>query len=1068
MTIGHLGLPFALDPLAGRPEVTRDEAAAIGREVWSLEAEAAALPGERDRNFLLRTKRGERFVLKISSAAETPARVELQDRLLLEARRREPSLRLPEGVPAGEGLAVSRRFGGAEHRVRLFRYLEGVPLSRIRRRPPALLDAVGALAGRLQRALAGFSHPGLEEQAIPWAPRHAATVIEAAAAVVPDPGRRALYEKTAAWVLPELPGLLALPAVAIHNDANDDNLMLTRGEPEAASPERLALLDFGAAVRAPAVVEAATAALYAGLASREPLRAAARVLAGFARERPLGEAEADRFRVAGAVRALVSAGVAALRRARIPGTTSDPYLLVSEVGVWRFLTALAAEPPPVTTGRFRLAAGHEPLADRVRRAGVAVRAAKRALAPIPLGDRPRRLDLSPENAEVDPEAGPESLRNLVGAADGRRAVGRHLEPRLSEIAPESPLPDPAAEPRTVSLGIEVFAPAGTPVRAPLGGEVVGRTGDLRDAPTRLRHEAEGVRFETVYRGLDRDPGTGPRVRRGDPLGRVASGAPDGWPPHLHFQVTLADFDGAPPRRASPADAPLLGALTSDPAEFFGLRELGPAPSGELEPQLTARRRHFSRALSIAYDDPIGVVRGRGARLYDGLGRDYLDMVNNVCHVGHAHPRVAAAIARQARLLNTNTRYLYRQLTDYAERLAATLPDPLEVVFLTNSGSEANDLALRLARAHLGRRETLVFEGGYHGNLSSLIEVSPYKLDGKGGGPGPEWLRRLPLPDGYRGRFRSGEPAFPEALIADARERVRAAGPATLIAEAIPSCGGQIVPPPGYLRSLYRAVRAAGGVIVADEVQTGFFRVGPAGWAFASVQEPRAPGIGTPSRGIPSDGRRNGAAPTGGAPSGAGPPLVGTPVVAAPVVGPPRVGTPEGGRPEGRPEAPDIVTLGKPAGNGHPLGAVVTTRAVSRSFETGMEYFNTFGGNPVSCAAGLAVLEVIEEEGLAEHAEAVGNRLLEGLAELSGRYPILGDVRGRGLFLGFELVRDPDTRTPATAEARRIVNRLREFRILNAVDGPDANVVKIKPPLVFSHRDADRYLSALEIVLREQL
>ena len=1038
---------------------------------------------------------------------------------------------------------MSRRFGGAEHRVRLFRYLEGVPLSRIRRRPPALLDAVGALAGRLQRALAGFSHPGLEEQAIPWAPRHAATVIEAAAAVVPDPGRRALYEKTAAWVLPELPGLLALPAVAIHNDANDDNLMLTRGEPEAASPERLALLDFGDAVRAPAVVEAATAALYAGLASREPLRAAARVLAGFARERPLGEAESDRFRVAVAARALVSAGVAALRRARIPGTTSDPYLLVSEVGVWRFLTALAAEPPPVTTGRFRLAAGHEPLAGRVRRAGVAVRAAKRALAPIPLGDHPRRLDLSPENAEVDPEAGPESLRNLVAATDGRRAVGRHLEPRLPEIAPESPLPDPAAEPRTVSLGIEVFAPAGTPVRAPLGGEVVGRTGDLRDAPTRLRHEAEGVRFETVYRGLDRDPGAGARVRRGDPLGRIASGAPDGWPPHLHFQVTLADFDGAPPRRVSPADAPLLGALTPDPAEFFGLWELGPAPSGELaargkssphprrsgrgtgihpdsgmrgtlptgrwveslprfappsfagrgnpprtpprrrcaphlypgdfhhrllELQLTARRRHFSRALSIAYDDPIGVVRGRGARLYDGLGRDYLDMVNNVCHVGHAHPRVAAAIARQARLLNTNTRYLYRQLTDYAERLAATLPDPLAVVFLTNSGSEANDLALRLARAHLGRRETLVFEGGYHGNLSSLIEVSPYKLDGKGGGPGPEWLRRLPLPDGYRGRFRSGEPAFPEALIADARERVRAAGPATLIAEAIPSCGGQIVPPPGYLRSLYRAVREAGGVIVADEVQTGFFRVGPAGWAFASVQEPRAPGIGTPSRGIPSDGRRNGAAPTGGAPSGAGPPLVGTPVVAAPVVGPPRVGTPEGGRPEGRPEAPDIVTLGKPAGNGHPLGAVVTTRAVSRSFETGMEYFNTFGGNPVSCAAGLAVLEVIEEEGLAEHAEAVGNRLLEGLAELSGRYPILGDVRGRGLFLGFELVRDPDTRTPATAEARRIVNRLREFRILNAVDGPDANVVKIKPPLVFSHRDADRYLSALEIVLREQL
>ena len=203
------------------------------------------------------------------------------------------------------------------------------------------------------------------------------------------------------------------------------------------------------------------------------------------------------------------------------------------------------------------------------------------------------------------------------------------------------------------------------------------------------------------------------------------------------------------------------------------------------------------------------------------------------------------------------------------------------------------------------------------------------------------------------------------------------------------------------------MRNAGGVIVADEVQTGFGRTGPEFWAFLAVQDSRE-----------------------------------------------RL-------------TPDIVTLGKPAGNGHPLGAVVTSRELARSFETGMEYFNTFGGNPVSCAAGLAVLDVIREERLAEHAAAVGGQLFGGLTALASRYPILGQVRGRGLFLGFEMVRDPSSREPATEEARRLVNRLRDFGILNSTDGPDANVIKLKPPLPFSSPDAANYLEILETVLEEQ-
>ena len=1017
------GLPFPIDPLRHRPRVAVREAAAAADALWGLKVRATPLPGERDANFLLEDDSSERFVLKISSASERPERLGLQHALIARARERDPALRLPEAVPTTAGaLPGWRDFGGRGHRVRLFRYLEGLPLSAFRCRPHALLESVGGLVGRVQRALDGFDDPELDVQEIPWAPAHAPAVIAAASGILREEDNSGIYRNVADSIRDALPDLLALPAGALHNDANDDNLLLAAGKPETAKPEDVALLDFGDSLRGPLICEAATAALYIAASAFEPLPAAARVLAGFAAERPVSEGEADLFGVALATRALVSAGVAALRRTEVAGAAADEYLMVSQAGVWRVLRAIEAEAPEVTTGRFRMAAGFSPLPRLAERRAAVRRAAAHATAPVPLPGAPVALDLSPESPVIDPGAAAETLRAAVAAATeaAGAAIGRYLEPRVPETVARKGPQGPRTEPATLQLGIEIFAPAGTVVRAPLAGEVdwiSDRPGDSgHGVSAGIRHAFDGEVLWTSYRHLDPGclktlvPGRG--VEAGETLGTVAESAGGGDPPpHLQFQVLLGRLRGQPPRRATAADLPVLSALSADPLDFFGL-----GPEARVRPEvreerggglLEARRRRFSSALSISYDIPIRVVRGRGARLYDDTGRDYLDMVNNVAHVGHAHPRVADAIARQAALLNTNTRYLYRQLTDYAERLADTFPAPLEVVFLTNSGSEANDLALRIARAHLGRRETLVFDGGYHGNLTSLIEVSPYKLDGRGGRPGPPWLHRLPMPDGYRGRFREADGNFPASLIGDAGRRVRAVGPATLIAEAILSCGGQIVPPPGYLGALYQAVRSAGGVIVADEVQTGFGRTGPQFWAFLAVQDSRE-----------------------------------------------RL-------------TPDIVTLGKPAGNGHPLGAVVTSRELARSFETGMEYFNTFGGNPVSCAAGLAVLDVIREERLAEHAAAVGGQLFGGLTALASRYPILGQVRGRGLFLGFEMVRDPSSREPATEEARQLVNRLRDFGILNSTDGPDANVIKLKPPLPFASDDAAHYLEILETVLEEQ-
>jgi 4-aminobutyrate aminotransferase-like enzyme len=359
-----------------------------------------------------------------------------------------------------------------------------------------------------------------------------------------------------------------------------------------------------------------------------------------------------------------------------------------------------------------------------------------------------------------------------------------------------------------------------------------------------------------------------------------------------------------------------------------------------------------------------------------------------------------------RLLNTNTRYLHDNVLAYAERLTSLLPNHLDTAFFTNSGSEANELALRLARTATGRPDVACVDVAYHGNTQRLVEISPYKFNGPGGAGKRDDVQVVPLPDPYRGAHRGSGAHVADAYLGEARsvleERAAHGHPAgALIAEAIPSVAGQVVPPPGWLAGLFDAGRAVGAVAIADEVQVGFGRVGVDMWAFGA--------------------------------QGA---------------------------------TPDVVTMGKPIGNGHPLGAVVTTRAIAEAFANGMEYFNTFGGNPVSAAIGLAVLDVIEDEGLQEHARVTGARLLGGLRELQADHRPIGDVRGMGLFVGFELVADRQERTPDAAIATELVNRAAERGVLLSTDGPDHNVIKIKPPLVFSDADADRLVETVDLVLTE--
>ncbi|HZJ42725.1 MAG TPA: aminotransferase class III-fold pyridoxal phosphate-dependent enzyme [Pyrinomonadaceae bacterium] len=419
-----------------------------------------------------------------------------------------------------------------------------------------------------------------------------------------------------------------------------------------------------------------------------------------------------------------------------------------------------------------------------------------------------------------------------------------------------------------------------------------------------------------------------------------------------------------------------------------------------------RERLLGRNLSIAYRNPVKIVRGEMQYLFDESGRRFLDAYNNVAHVGHCNPRVVEAGQRQMALLNTNTRYLSDNVLNLAERIIATLPEKLNTCFFVNSGSEANELALRLARAHTGAIDLIVLDHAYHGNTTTMIDISPYKHDGPGGIGPPAWVHKVPLPDLYRGLYRGVGPEIASLYSQHVVAVINSLWTTDkklcgFIAESLPSVGGQILLPESYLGQVYSVVRAAGGVCIADEVQTGYGRVGSHFWGFE------------------------------------------------------RYGV-----------VPDIVVLGKPIGNGHPLGAVITTKEIAQSFNNGMEFFSTFGGNNVSAAIGTAVLEVVLDERLQAHAASTGEQLLNELRKLMKHHSCIGEVRGTGFFIGVELVEHRETLEPATELADRVVNEMRERAILLGTDGPFHTVIKIRPPMPFSAGDATELVLNLDQVLHD--
>jgi 4-aminobutyrate aminotransferase-like enzyme/Ser/Thr protein kinase RdoA (MazF antagonist) len=997
-------------------EITTSFAEKIALELYGFQTRAKALVGEYDKNFHLTSEHGE-FVFKIMHPQAERETLELQIAALEHIAGQNPELNAPRVQRTKENNFVeSIEAADGKRLVWMLSYISGKLYANVKPHTPELLESFGKLLATFDKALLNFEHPAAK-RTLKWDLAKAEWTMQHVNDIA-DEAQRNIVERILANYLQSIqPALSEVRSSVIHNDANDYNVLVDNGVVTS-------LIDLGDMLFTPTINELAIAAAYAVMGHDDPLSAVVSMVSGYHSVLTLTEKELELLFPLIQTRLAVSVTNSAIQKRLRP---DDPYVVISEKPAWELLEKLERVPPRLAYYGFLEACDLE-----IPNAKNVVNILKNytgQFAPI-LGEKLEAyhvLDLTPSSAlysgdprQHDSAALSKTIDAEIESVGVNVAIGRYNEPRLlytSDIFARTDAP--TSDRRTVHIGLDLFAKAGTPIYAPLEGIIesfANNTTALDYGPVIvLRHELDGAVFHTLYGHLSleslENKQKGQKIAKGEMFATLGAAPTNGdWPPHLHFQILVDDLGLSKdfPGVSFPNERETFKALCPDPNLILGLDANRLAvPELNVEAHVKERKTRLGRNLSISYRRPIVMARGYMQYMFDDNGQRHLDMYNNVPHVGHNHPHVVEAARRQFGILNTNTRYLNKDLVRYAERLTATLPESLSVVFMTASGSEANELALRLARTYTNNYDIVAMTSGYHGHTTSMIDISQYKFAGPGGKGAPQWVHLVPVADCYRGEYKYGDEDAGEKYARSVKEviseaKARGRSIAGFICETFPSVGGQIVLPQGYLEHTYKHIRAAAGVCIADEVQTGFGRIGTHFWGFEQ-------------QGV----------------------------------------------------VPDIVVLGKPIGNGYPMGAVVTTPEIADAFNNGMEYFSTFGGNTVACAVGNAVLDVLEQEQLQAHSLELGNYLLERMRPLVDKHAIVGDVRGSGLFLGMELVRDRVTLEPADAEASYLVNRMREHRILLGIDGPYHNVVKMRGPLPFSKDDADFFLDVLNKVLQEE-
>lgn len=999
------------------PHIATSTAESLSLKYYGLKGSAEALPGEWGGVFKVVTREGKKFCLKILPDHVPSGFIQRENTVLKHLQAMRLQLAFPVLVPAENGHhQVSTKYG----EMRLFEWVEGRLWKDVNPKSPELLASLGSALGRLSKVLRHLdvNHSAWEEsRSFQWAP-HSATWVRDHRDMF-EGERRDLFDHFLDLLERKtVPAVSGLRCALNYNDANDHNIIVSE---DALSPVVTGFIDFGDVAPGPLVNDLAICLAYAMMDHPDPLSAGQQVVKAYHRECPLSEDELYVLFGLTVGRLLISVTKAAQRALEDPG---NAYWQVSAQQAWQLFARLRYMPAELAHCRFRAACGFEP-SPKAR----AIRSWLKDhneqfhnVVDVDLRKAPLKVfDWSVGSPEASPDDESTDLARASRQTFGElrqegmvAGIGRYNEARLVYTADHYAIPgNHGPEWRTIHLGLDVFMEAGTSLYAPVDGTVytnckdkgVKGYGHLLILEHRVRDD---LTFFTLYGHNSASTldliAPGETVRKGQKIAEIGDHTENGgWIPHLHFQVIadMLDYTDDFPGVAIPAQRKTWLSLCPDPNLILGIDNAA-VQVQEPENLLEHRQSLIGPNVKLSYPTPLNIVRGRRTTLYTHEGVGYLDTCNNVAHVGHEHPRVVRAGQEQMAVLNTNTRYLHEAIVDTAEILLETLPSNLTHIYFVNSGSEANDLALRIARTYTDSQETVVLDEAYHGHTRACLEVSPYKFQGPGGFEKPEHILILPLPATYGERLKHG-PDAGGRITRDACHRIDEtldSGPKVLIHESLPSCAGQIVPPPDYFREVYKRIHASGGVCIADEVQTGLGRVGDAFWAFG---------------------------------------LYGV--------------------------QPDIVTIGKPLGNGHPVAAVALTRELAMAFDNGMEFFSSFGGNPVSCAVAGEVVRVVRDEGLQDHARELGAYWRNALLALQGNHPVIGDVRGHGLFLGVEFVQ-PETMKPAGEKAGYLQRRMYDFRILTSIDGRHRNVLKIKPPLCIDEDEVEYFMEVMERICRE--
>ncbi|MHA1541958.1 MAG: aminotransferase class III-fold pyridoxal phosphate-dependent enzyme [Candidatus Hodarchaeales archaeon] len=1012
-----------------KPLISMDDALAFLKELYDKQGSLYELPSERDRNFLLQCSDGSTFVLKIANQGESLESLEGQNDAMRHIAPSNQKALCPSPIPSKTGNLISTITdkNGCSYFIRLLTFIPGNTFAKTSPHDNLLLYPYGVFIGQISSALASFDHESTHKE-FHWDLKNAADVISLRSVEIKDSKKRDLVNYfLLQYNTIVLPNITNLRSSVIHNDFNDNNVIVKYGN--VNSSPNFGLIDFGDIVYSCTIFELAIAIAYAILGKNDPLSTAVQILEGYHSHFPVEEKEVGVLFTLICARLAVSVCISAYQQTLRP---DDEYLRISEKPAWAALQKLRTIHPSYAKYTFRSVCGLEPCIDgksvsnwlynnQSKMASILsspINSISHKVIDMSVGslDFPNFDDLMSNNrfTSIIEEKMMESNVTVI--------IGSYNEPRLIYTKPEFKYEgNDREEYRTIHLGIDIFSAPDTPIFAPFQGIVhsfQNNESELDYGPTIiLEHQMKSdIKFYTLYGHLSPDSLTkveiGAKIDKGARIGSIGDIKDNGgWAPHVHFQIIadIMDYRGTYPGVIYEKNRDVWLSICPDPNLILQIpQESFPQEFLSKSEILRIRRDYIGKSLSISYNNPLKIVRGHMQYLYDETGCKYLDAVNNIPHVGHCHPRVNKALQKQLWVLNTNTRYLHENLIRYAERLCETLPDPLSVCFFVSSGSDANELALRLATNYTERKDLIVLDSAYHGNTGALIDISPYKHNGPGGKGTPDYVHKVDLPDTFRGKFRgfnveNGEKYAQDVIdllqVLKGNKRTAAA----FICESLPSCGGQIILPPGYLKHVFHHVRQTGAVCIVDEVQVGFGRVGTHFWGF-----------------------------------------------------------------ETQDVVPDIVTMGKPIGNGHPLAAVVTTPDIASSFCNGMEFFSSFGGNPVACAVGMAVLDVIKEENLQENALQVGSYLKHELENLKNKFPLIGDVRGLGLFIGVEIIQDQEFLIPAPDHASYIVNRMKEKGILISTDGPDHNVLKIKPPMVFTKENAIHLVTTLEEILCESI